>query len=160
MSVSIFAENSRCCSSRVTALDTVALDSASSVAADANDRNSTTFAKIASASTGGSPYPSASLRKMSADERAQADAMMAADRDFAALVEAWEADRWGNLVYRGSGGNFNPIVARAAELTLAQAQHIRELGELHPHTIGTPGVYVNRVVQVDRGGDWLKPEQA
>ncbi|SDB29779.1 3-oxoacid CoA-transferase subunit A [Belnapia rosea] len=76
-----------------------------------------------------------------------------------ALVEAWEADRWGNLVYRGSGANFNPIMAMAAELTVAQVQHIRELGELHPHMIGTPGVYVNRVVQVDRGGDWLKPEQ-
>jgi 3-oxoadipate CoA-transferase alpha subunit len=77
-----------------------------------------------------------------------------------ALVEAWEADRWGNLVYRGSGANFNPIMAMAAELTVAQVQHIRELGELHPHMIGTPGVYVNRVVQVDRGGDWLKPENA
>jgi 3-oxoadipate CoA-transferase alpha subunit len=75
-----------------------------------------------------------------------------------ALVEAWEGDRWGNLVYRGSGANFNPIMAMAAELTIAQVQHIRELGELHPHMIGTPGVYVNRVVQVDRGGDWLKPE--
>jgi 3-oxoadipate CoA-transferase alpha subunit len=75
-----------------------------------------------------------------------------------ALVEAWEADRWGNLVYRGSGANFNPIMAMAAELTVAQVQHIRELGELHPHMIGTPGVYVNRVVQVDRGGDWLTPE--
>ncbi len=77
-----------------------------------------------------------------------------------ALVEAWEADRWGNLVYRGSGANFNPVMAMAAELTIAQVQHIRELGELHPHKIKTPGVYVNRVVQVDRGGDWLKPEQA
>jgi 3-oxoadipate CoA-transferase alpha subunit len=77
-----------------------------------------------------------------------------------ALVEAWEADRWGNLVYRGSGANFNPVMAMAAELTIAQVQHIRELGELHPHKIMTPGVYVNRVVQVDRGGDWLKPEQA
>jgi 3-oxoadipate CoA-transferase, alpha subunit len=76
-----------------------------------------------------------------------------------ALIEGWEADRWGNLVYRGSGANFNPVMAMAAELTIAQAQHIRELGELHPHMIGTPGVYVNRVVQVDRGGDWLKPEQ-
>ncbi|HEX8375506.1 MAG TPA: 3-oxoacid CoA-transferase subunit A [Geminicoccaceae bacterium] len=75
-----------------------------------------------------------------------------------ALVEAWEADRWGNLVYRGSGANFNPVMAMAAELTIAQVQHIRELGELHPHQIMTPGVYVNRVVQVDRGGDWLTPE--
>jgi 3-oxoadipate CoA-transferase alpha subunit len=77
-----------------------------------------------------------------------------------ALVEAWEGDRWGNLVYRGSGANFNPIMAMGAELTIAQVQHIRELGELHPHMIMTPGVYVNRVVQVDRGGDWLKPEKA
>ena len=75
-----------------------------------------------------------------------------------ALVEAWEADRWGNLVYRGSGANFNPVMAMGADLTIAQVQHIRELGELHPHMIMTPGVYVNRVVQVDRGGDWLKPE--
>ncbi|RYJ02088.1 MAG: 3-oxoacid CoA-transferase subunit A [Acetobacteraceae bacterium] len=77
-----------------------------------------------------------------------------------ALVEAWEGDRWGNLVYRGSGANFNPVMAMGAELTIAQVQHIRELGELHPHMIMTPGVYVNRVVQVDRGGDWLKPEKA
>jgi 3-oxoadipate CoA-transferase alpha subunit len=77
-----------------------------------------------------------------------------------ALIEAWEADRWGNLIYRGSGANFNPVMAMAAELTIAQVQHIRELGELHPHQIMTPGVYVNRVVQVDRGGDWLTPEAA
>ena len=75
-----------------------------------------------------------------------------------ALVEAWEADRWGNLVYRGSGANFNPTMAAAADLTIAQVQHIRELGSLHPHMIGTPGVYVNRVIQVDRGGEWLKEE--
>ena len=72
-----------------------------------------------------------------------------------ALIEAWEADRWGNLVYRGSGANFNPVMASAAELTIAQVQHIRELGELHPHMIGTPGVYVKRVVQVDRGAPWV-----
>jgi 3-oxoadipate CoA-transferase, alpha subunit len=71
-----------------------------------------------------------------------------------ALVEAWEADRWGNLAYRGSGGNFNPVMATAAELTVAQVQHIRELGEIGPHRIDTPGVYVNRVVQVDRGPPW------
>ena len=71
-----------------------------------------------------------------------------------ALVEAWEADRWGNLVYRGSGANFNPVMAAAAKLTICQVQHIRELGELHPHMVGTPGVYVNRVIQVDRGPAW------
>ncbi len=72
-----------------------------------------------------------------------------------ALIEGWEADRWGNIVYRGSGGNFNPVMATAADLTIAQVQHIRELGELHPHMIGTPGVYVQRVVQVDRGAPWV-----
>jgi 3-oxoadipate CoA-transferase alpha subunit len=71
-----------------------------------------------------------------------------------ALVEAWEADRWGNLAYRGSGGNFNPVMATAAELTVAQVQHIRELGEIGPHRIDTPGVYVKRVVRVDRGPPW------
>ena len=71
-----------------------------------------------------------------------------------ALVEAWEADRWGNLAYRGSGGNFNPVMATAAELTVAQVQHVRELGGIHPHMVGTPGVYVDRVVRVDRGPPW------
>ena len=72
-----------------------------------------------------------------------------------ALIEAWEADRWGNLVYRGSGANFNPVMATAADLVVAQVQHVRELGSLHPHMIGTPGVYVDRVVQVDRGAPWV-----
>jgi 3-oxoadipate CoA-transferase, alpha subunit len=80
--------------------------------------------------------------------------MESALRGDVALVEAWEADRWGNLAYRGSGGNFNPVMATAAELTVAQVQHIRELGEINPHMVGTPGIYVNRVVQVDRGPPW------
>ena len=71
-----------------------------------------------------------------------------------ALIEAWEADRWGNLLYRGSGANFNPVMATAADLTIAQVQNLRDLGEVHPHMIGTPGVYVDRVVQVDRGVPW------
>jgi 3-oxoadipate CoA-transferase alpha subunit len=72
-----------------------------------------------------------------------------------ALVEAWEADRWGNLTYRASGRNFNPVMATAAELTIAQVQHIRDLGELDPEKIATPGLYVQRVVQVDRGAPWV-----
>ena len=72
-----------------------------------------------------------------------------------ALIEAWEADRWGNLVYRGSGANFNPVMATAADLVVAQVQNLRELGELHPHMIGTPGVFVDRVVRVDRGPAWV-----
>ena len=67
------------------------------------------------------------------------------------LVEAWEADRWGNLTYRASGQNFNPIVAAAAKLTIAQTQHVVELGALDPEKVMTPGIYVNRVVHVPYG---------
>ncbi len=52
-----------------------------------------------------------------------------------ALIEAWEADRWGNLTYRSSARNFNPVMATAAELTVAQSQHIVELGALDPEKI-------------------------
>ena len=72
-----------------------------------------------------------------------------------ALVEAWEADRWGNLTYNQSGRNFNPVMAMAAEMTVAQVQHIRELGALDPEKVATPGIFVNRVLQVDRGAPWV-----
>lgn len=68
-----------------------------------------------------------------------------------ALIEAWQADRWGNLTYRLSGRNFNPIMATAAKLTIAQTQHIVELGELGPELIVTPGIYVDRVIHVPYG---------
>lgn len=68
-----------------------------------------------------------------------------------ALVEAWRADRWGNLVYRDAGRNFNPIVAAAGELTIAQTQKIAGLGELTPEMIVTPGIYVDRLVHVPSG---------
>ena len=71
-----------------------------------------------------------------------------------ALVEAWEADRWGNLTYNQSGRNFNPVMAMAATLTIAQVQHIRDLGALDPEKVATPGIFVNRVVRVDRGAPW------
>lgn len=73
-----------------------------------------------------------------------------------ALVEAWRADRWGNLVYRDAGRNFNPVMAAAAELTIAQTQHIAELGDLSPEEIATPGIYVDRLVYVDAGDPPLK----
>ncbi len=68
-----------------------------------------------------------------------------------ALVEAWEADRWGNLTYRSSGQNFNPIMASAAKLTIVQTQQIVELGALDPEKVMTPGIYVDRVVHVPYG---------
>ncbi|MYZ47655.1 3-oxoacid CoA-transferase subunit A [Rhizobiales bacterium L72] len=68
-----------------------------------------------------------------------------------ALVECWKADRWGNLTFRDSGRNFNPVMATAATLTVAQSQHVAELGALDPETVVTPGVYVDRVVHVPYG---------
>jgi 3-oxoadipate CoA-transferase alpha subunit len=72
-----------------------------------------------------------------------------------ALVEAWEGDRWGNLTYRESGRNFNPVMAMAADLTVAQVHHLRELGEIAPDHVHTPGIFVNRVVHVHRGAPWV-----
>ena len=68
-----------------------------------------------------------------------------------ALVEAWEADRWGNLTYKSSARNFNPVMATAAALTIVQSQHIVDLGALDPEKIVTPGIYVNRVLHVPYG---------
>ena len=73
-----------------------------------------------------------------------------------ALVEAWRADRWGNLVYRDAGRNFNPVMAAAAKLTVVQTQHVVELGTLSPEEIVTPGVFVDRVVHVAAGDPPLK----
>ena len=68
-----------------------------------------------------------------------------------ALIEAWQADRWGNLRFRTSGRNFNPVMATAAELTICQTQHVVELGGLGPDDIHTPSVYVDRVVHIPYG---------
>ena len=68
-----------------------------------------------------------------------------------ALVEAWEADRWGNLTYKSSARNFNPIMAAAAQLTIVQSQHIVALGALDPERVVTPGIFVTRVVHVPYG---------
>jgi 3-oxoadipate CoA-transferase, alpha subunit len=65
-----------------------------------------------------------------------------------ALVEAWEADRWGNLRYRASGRNFNAVMATAAALTVVQAHHVVELGALDPEAIATPGIFVDRVYPI------------
>jgi 3-oxoadipate CoA-transferase alpha subunit len=65
--------------------------------------------------------------------------------DFA-LVRAHKADRYGNLVYQGTSRNFNPVMAGAARVTIAEVDMQVELGDLDPETIVTPGIYVNRVV--------------
>lgn len=66
--------------------------------------------------------------------------------DFA-LIKALRGDRWGNLVYRKTARNFGPIMAMAAQTTIAQVQDIVPLGELDPEVIVTPGIFVQRVVK-------------
>jgi 3-oxoadipate CoA-transferase alpha subunit len=67
--------------------------------------------------------------------------------DFA-LIKCHRADRWGNLVYRKAARNFGPIMARAAKTTIVQSDHIVELGDIDPEVIVTPGIFVQRVVNV------------
>jgi 3-oxoacid CoA-transferase subunit A len=65
--------------------------------------------------------------------------------DFA-LVKAWKGDRMGNLVYRKTARNFNPMMATAARITIAEVEHLVEPGAIEPDQVITPGVYVKRVV--------------
>lgn len=66
-----------------------------------------------------------------------------------ALIKAHKGDRWGNLVYNKSARNFGPIMAMAADLTIAQVNEVVELGELDPEVIVTPGIFVQHVIAVD-----------
>jgi 3-oxoacid CoA-transferase subunit A len=66
--------------------------------------------------------------------------------DFA-LIRAWKADTMGNLVFRKTAANFNPMMATAGKITVVEAEHIVQPGELDPDHIHTPGIYVDRVIQ-------------
>jgi 3-oxoacid CoA-transferase subunit A len=66
--------------------------------------------------------------------------------DFA-FVKAWKADRWGNLVYNKTARNFNPMMATAGRVTIAEVEQLVEVGELEPDGIHTPAIYVKRVLQ-------------
>ena len=73
--------------------------------------------------------------------------------DFA-LVKAWKADPFGNLIYRKTARNFNPIMATAGKITVAEVEEIVALGELDPDRIHTPGIYVQRLI---KGTQYKKP---
>lgn len=66
--------------------------------------------------------------------------------DFA-LVKAWKADTFGNLVYRKTARNFNPLAATAGKITVVEVEEIVQPGELHPDDIHTPGIYVDRLIK-------------
>jgi 3-oxoacid CoA-transferase subunit A len=67
-----------------------------------------------------------------------------------AIVKAWKADTAGNLVFRKTARNFNPVMATAAKITVAEVEEIVEVGELDADAIHTPGIYVNRIIRGER----------
>jgi 3-oxoacid CoA-transferase subunit A len=65
--------------------------------------------------------------------------------DFA-FIKAWKGDRWGNLIYRKTARNFNPVMATAAAYVIAEVEQIVEVGELPPDQVHTPGIFVNAII--------------
>lgn len=70
----------------------------------------------------------------------------ALEADFA-IVKAWKGDRLGNLIFKGTARNFNPLMAMAGKITIAEVEELVEPGELDPNFIHTPGVFVQRIFQ-------------
>lgn len=84
-----------------------------------------------------------------------------------AIVKAWKGDRYGNLVYRKTAANFNPMMATAAKVTIAEVEELVEVGDLDPDHIHTPGIFVHRVVKgtgyekrIERRTTTARPAQA
>jgi 3-oxoacid CoA-transferase subunit A len=69
--------------------------------------------------------------------------------DFA-LIKAWKGDTSGNLVYRKTARNFNPMMATAAKITIAEVEHLVPVGEIEPDAVHTPGIFVNRIFQGEK----------
>jgi 3-oxoacid CoA-transferase subunit A len=69
--------------------------------------------------------------------------------DFA-LVKAWKGDKWGNLVYRKTARNFNPMMATAARVTIAEVENLVEVGDIPPDLVHTPGIYVKRILRGEK----------
>lgn len=77
---------------------------------------------------------------------------MAFDADFA-IVKAWKGDTMGNLIFKDTARNFNPLMAMAGKITIAEVEHLVPMGELDPNQIHTPGIYVQRIFE---GKDYEK----
>ncbi len=72
------------------------------------------------------------------------------------LVHAWKADRWGNLVFRKTARNFNPMMCAAARVCVVEVEHIVEVGVLEPDQIHVPSIYVGRLVQAKGLEKWIE----
>ncbi|ABS25712.1 CoA transferase subunit A [Anaeromyxobacter sp. Fw109-5] len=75
--------------------------------------------------------------------------------DFA-LVYAWKADTWGNLLYRKTTRQFGPMMATAARITIAEVEHVVQPGEIDPDVVHTPSIYVKRLVRGERYEKWIE----
>lgn len=75
--------------------------------------------------------------------------------DFA-IVRAWKADLWGNLVFRKTARNFSPLMCMAAKVTIVEAEHIVPVGDIEPDQVHVPSVYVNRVVLSQGLNRWIE----
>ena len=64
-----------------------------------------------------------------------------------AFVKAWKGDTAGNLIFKGTARNFNPLMAMAGKITVAEVEELVEVGELDPNQIHTPGIFVQRIFQ-------------
>ena len=69
--------------------------------------------------------------------------------DFA-FIKAWKGDRWGNLIYRKTARNFNPMMATAADYVIAEVEELVELGQLDPNQVHTPGIFIDAIFQGPR----------
>lgn len=73
-----------------------------------------------------------------------------------AIVRAWKADRWGNLVFRKTARNFSAMMCKAAKVTIVEAEHIVEVGEIEPDQVHVPSIYVHRLVQGSNYEKWIE----
>jgi 3-oxoacid CoA-transferase subunit A len=73
-----------------------------------------------------------------------------------AIVRAWKGDKWGNLVFRKTARNFSPMMCTAARITIAEVEHLVEVGELEPDSVHVPSVYVKRIFQGSNYQKWIE----
>jgi len=73
-----------------------------------------------------------------------------------AIVRAWKGDKWGNLVFRKTARNFSPMMCTAARITIAEVEHLVEVGELEPDLVHVPSIYVKRIFQGKNYQKWIE----
>jgi 3-oxoacid CoA-transferase subunit A len=73
-----------------------------------------------------------------------------------AIIRAWKGDKWGNLIFRKTARNFSPVMATAARITIAEVEHLVEVGELDADQIHTPSIFVNRIFQGSNYQKWIE----